>query len=66
MHLREIRVDLDWIETITCESVLLGFNHRLNYGIIKLQRFESWILFPSSGKNGEEERRGISLVRWLR
>jgi hypothetical protein len=27
----------------------------MNYKIIRLQRFGSWILLPSSGKNGEKE-----------
>jgi hypothetical protein len=33
-----------------CKIVLLDFGHRLNYEIIKLERFESWVLFPSSGR----------------
>jgi hypothetical protein len=33
-----------------CKIVLLDVVHRLNYKIIKLQRFRSWILLPSSGK----------------
>jgi hypothetical protein len=33
--------------------VLLDFVHRLNYKIIKLQRFGSCILLPSSGKRGK-------------
>jgi hypothetical protein len=36
-----------------CKIVLFNFVHRLNYNIIKLQRFGSWILLPSSGKKGE-------------
>jgi hypothetical protein len=35
-----------------CKIVFLDFVHRLNYKIIKLQRFGSWILLPSSGKKG--------------
>jgi hypothetical protein len=33
-----------------CKTVLLNFVHRLNYAIIKLQRFETWILLSLSGK----------------
>jgi hypothetical protein len=33
-----------------CKIVLLCFVHRLNYKIIKLQCFGSWILLPSSGR----------------
>jgi hypothetical protein len=29
----------------------------LNYKIIKLQRFESWLLLSSSGKKREENRK---------
>jgi hypothetical protein len=34
----------------------LDFAHLINYKIITLQTFEMWILFPSSGKMGEENR----------
>jgi hypothetical protein len=40
------------------EIVLLDFVHRLNYKIIELQHFESWILL-SSGKAGEEDRKPV-------
>jgi hypothetical protein len=36
-----------------CKTVLLDYVHRLNYKILKLQRFERWILLPSSGKKFE-------------
>jgi hypothetical protein len=35
--------------------VLLDFVHRLYYKIIKLKRFGSWTLLPSSGRNGGGE-----------
>jgi hypothetical protein len=34
------------------KNVLFDFVHSLNYKIIKLQRFGSWILPPSSGNKG--------------
>jgi hypothetical protein len=37
---------------IICKIVLLGFAHRLNYKIIKLQRFVSWFLLSNSGIKG--------------
>jgi hypothetical protein len=40
--------------------VLLDFVHSLNYKIIKVQRFGSWILLPSSGKKGGR-RHGVGL-----
>jgi hypothetical protein len=42
---------------ILCKIVLLNFVNRQNYKI-KLQRFGSWILLPSSGKNkgGREQK----------
>jgi hypothetical protein len=39
----------------------LDFVHRLNYKIIKLQRFGSWILLPSSGKKGGREQKAYLL-----
>jgi hypothetical protein len=35
---------------IICKIVLLEFVHRQNFNVIKLERFGSWILLPSSGK----------------
>jgi hypothetical protein len=35
-----------------CQIDLLNFAHRLNYKIIELQHFKSWILLLSSGKKG--------------
>jgi hypothetical protein len=32
---------------------LFDFTHRLNYKTVKLPRFESWILLPSSGARGK-------------
>jgi hypothetical protein len=37
------------------------FVHCLNYKIIKLQRFVSWTLLPSSGKKGEEDTESLSV-----
>jgi hypothetical protein len=37
-----------------CKIVLLDLVQRLNYKI-KLQRFGSWILLPSSGKKGRQK-----------
>jgi hypothetical protein len=49
-----------------CKIVLLDFVRRQNYKIIKLQRFGSWILLPSSGKKrGEEDRKPIRWAPWL-
>lgn len=33
-----------------CKTVPLDFVHRLDYELIKLQRFTSWMLLPSSGR----------------
>jgi hypothetical protein len=41
-----------------CKIVLLDFVHHLN-NKIKLQRFGSWIMLPSSGKKSEEDRNPI-------
>jgi hypothetical protein len=46
---------------IICKTVLLGFVHRLNYKIIKLQRFGSWILLPSSGKKWGKRTESLSV-----
>jgi hypothetical protein len=46
---------------VPCKIVLLDFYHRLNYKIIQLRRFESWILLLSSGNKGEEDRK---LICW--
>jgi hypothetical protein len=35
---------------LMCKIILLDFVYRLNYKIMQLQRFGSWILLPSSGK----------------
>jgi hypothetical protein len=35
---------------LMCAFVVLDFIHRLNYKILKLQLFGSWILFSSPGK----------------
>jgi hypothetical protein len=40
---------------------LSDFVHRLNYKIIKLQRFGSWILLPSSGKKGEKRTERLTV-----
>jgi hypothetical protein len=37
--------------------VILNFVHRLNYKVIKLQRFESCILLSSSGKKGGRDQK---------
>jgi hypothetical protein len=48
-----------------CKIVLLDFVHLLNYKIINLQHFGSWVLLPSSGKKGvgvgggEEDRKPV-------
>jgi hypothetical protein len=39
----------------------LDFVHRLNYKIVKLQRFGSWILLPSSGKKGGKRIQSLSV-----
>jgi hypothetical protein len=38
------------VSVIICKIVLFDFVRRLNYKIIKLQCFGSWILLPSSGR----------------
>jgi hypothetical protein len=42
-----------------CKIVLLNFVHHLNYKIIRRKINRSWILLPSSGKKGEEDRKPI-------
>jgi hypothetical protein len=39
-------------------AVLLDFALRPDYAVIKL-RFISWILLPTSGKKGEDERKSV-------
>jgi hypothetical protein len=39
-----------------CKIVLLDFVRPQNYKIIMLQRFASWIVLPSSGKEIKEDR----------
>jgi hypothetical protein len=43
------------VRYVICKNVLLDFVHHLNYKIIKVQRFGSWIVLPSSGKKIVEE-----------
>jgi hypothetical protein len=50
---------------IISKIVLLDFFPHLNYKIIKLQHFKSWILLLSSGKNGEEDRKPKFWASWL-
>jgi hypothetical protein len=42
--------------------LFFGIIHRLNYKIIKLQRFGSWILLPSSGKKGGRGQKAYLFV----
>jgi hypothetical protein len=52
--------------SIICKIIFMDFFHRLNYKILKLQRFGSWPLIPSSGKMGEHWTRSeASLLRGL-
>jgi hypothetical protein len=44
-----------------CKIVLLDFTHRLNDKIIKSQRFESWILFSSSGRKRGKKTENLSV-----
>jgi hypothetical protein len=46
---------------IICKTVLVDFVHRLNYEIIKL-RFQSWILLPSSDKEGRKKTESLSVA----
>jgi hypothetical protein len=40
-----------------CKIVLLDFAHYRTYKIVKLQRFEGWILLPSAGEKGKWDRK---------
>jgi hypothetical protein len=43
------------------QTVLLDFNHHLNFKVIKLHHFGSWVLLLHSGKNGEKRTGSLSL-----
>jgi hypothetical protein len=50
---------------VICIIVVLDFVHCLNYIIIKLQYFGSWILLPSSGKKVIGSGLGLRLAQNL-
>jgi hypothetical protein len=49
------------LRVIICKTVLLDIVHRLNYKIIKLQRFQIWILLLSSDEEGGKRTESLSV-----